>query len=235
MRLHIEALFTHDANGDMVRVNEPNGGVAPRFFLGRTAEGVAIRFRHDVERAIRREIEAACEKQLAQPRPLDMPTDPLPYQQILDRAGPVEKTWLGSAFCIPRTVRPSAQHCRSDERERRAPPVLLEPWLPDVPVCHPMVALTVDDRAVSLCCSGRRTTAAHEAAVETAIAYRNRGYGSQVVRAWAQAVYAAGALPLYSIEWENSASRRRDAEARGVELRDRSTHHVDQATLPPKV
>src|SRR5690348_12016129 len=108
MRLHIEALFTHDANGDMVRVNEPTGGVAPRFFLGRTAEGVAIRFRHDVEPAIRREIEAACEKQLAQQRPLDMPTDPLPYQQILDRAGSVVKTWLGSAFCIPPTVRPSA-------------------------------------------------------------------------------------------------------------------------------
>ena len=78
MRLHIEALFTHDANGDMVRVNEPNGGVAPRFFLGRTAEGVALRFRHDVDRAIRRQIETACEKQLAQSRPLDMPTDPLP-------------------------------------------------------------------------------------------------------------------------------------------------------------
>jgi len=27
------------------------------------------------------------------------------------------------------------------------------------------------------------------------------------VRAWAQAVYATGALPFYSIAWENSASR----------------------------
>ena len=207
MRLHIEALFTHDANGDMLRVNEPNGAAAPRFFLGRTAEGVVIRFRHDVERAIRREIEAACEKQLAQPRPLDMPTDPLPYQQILDRAGPVEKTWLGSAFCIPRTVRPTAPTVivTSDNGELLRP--LLEPWLPDVTNSQPLIALTVDDRAVSLCCSGRRTARAHEAAVETAIAYRNRGYGTQVVRAWTQAVYAAGAVPLYSIAWENSASR----------------------------
>lgn len=207
MRLHIEALFTHDANGDMVRVNEANGGAAPRFFLGRTAEGVAIRFRRDVDRSVRREIETACEKQLAQPRPLDMPTDPLPYQQILDRAGPVEKTWLGSAFCIPRSVRPTARTVEVTSANAELLRPLLEPWLPDVPVCRPMVALTVDDRAVSLCCSGRRTTAAHEAAVETAIAYRNRGHGSQVVRAWAQAVYAVGALPLYSIQWENSASR----------------------------
>src|SRR3954467_2188084 len=106
MRLHIEALFTHDANGDMVRVNEPNGGAAPRFFLGRTAEGVVLRFRHDVDRTIRRQIETACEKQLAQSRPLDMPTDPLPYQQILDHAGPVEKTWLRSALFLS----PPPQH-----------------------------------------------------------------------------------------------------------------------------
>ena len=207
MRLHIEALFTHDANGDMVRVNEPNGAAAPRFFLGRTAEGVALRFRHDVEPAIRRAIEAACEKQLAQPRPLDMPTDPLPYQQVLDRAGPVEKTWLGSAFCIPRTVLPTAPTVVVTAANADLLRSLLEPWLPDVAVCQPMIAATVDDRAVSVCCSGRQTKAAHEAAVETAMAYRNRGHGSQVVRAWAQAVYAAGALPFYSIAWENSASR----------------------------
>lgn len=207
MRLHIEALFTHDANGDLLRVNEPSGPVAPRFFLGRTAEGVVLRFRHDVGGAIRREIEAACGKQLAQPRPLDMPTDPLPYQQILDRAGPVEKTWLGSAFWIPPTIQPTAATVvvTSEKAELLRP--LLEAWLPDVGSCQPLVARIVDERAVSLCCSGRRTKPAHEAAVETAIAYRNRGYGSEVVRAWARAVYAAGALPLYSIAWENSASR----------------------------
>jgi hypothetical protein len=207
MRLHIEALFTHDADGDMLRVNEPNGAVAPRFFLGRTAEGVVLRFRHDVGRGTRREIEAACEKQLAQPRPLDMPTDPLPYQQILDRAGPVEKTWLGSAFCIPPTIQATAATVAITSENAELLRPLLEVWLPDVGPCQPLVARNVDERAVSLWCSGRRTKPAHEAAVETAIAYRNRGYGSEVVRAWARAVYAAGALPLYSITWENSASR----------------------------
>jgi len=29
MRLHIEALFVHDAEQCMVRVNEPNGALAP--------------------------------------------------------------------------------------------------------------------------------------------------------------------------------------------------------------
>jgi hypothetical protein len=37
MRLHVEALFTCDAAGRFIAVNEPAGAVAPRFFLGRTA------------------------------------------------------------------------------------------------------------------------------------------------------------------------------------------------------
>jgi hypothetical protein len=47
MRLHIEALFVHDAEQCMVRVNEPNGALAPRFFLGRTSDGIITRVRYD--------------------------------------------------------------------------------------------------------------------------------------------------------------------------------------------
>jgi hypothetical protein len=39
MRLHVEALFIHDAEGQLVRVNDPDGAPAPRFFLGRTVDG----------------------------------------------------------------------------------------------------------------------------------------------------------------------------------------------------
>ncbi|MFN2563496.1 MAG: hypothetical protein ABR499_00625 [Gemmatimonadaceae bacterium] len=40
MDLHLAALFTHDADGHLVRVNKPNGGPARRFFVGRTRGGV---------------------------------------------------------------------------------------------------------------------------------------------------------------------------------------------------
>ena len=48
MRIQAEALFTHDLNGRLSRVNEPNGARAPRFFLGRTAQGRVWRFRDDL-------------------------------------------------------------------------------------------------------------------------------------------------------------------------------------------
>jgi hypothetical protein len=71
MHLHIDALYTRDANGDLVRVNEHNGAPAPRFFLGRTADGVVRCFRHDVDLATRRELEVATRDDVLREQPLD--------------------------------------------------------------------------------------------------------------------------------------------------------------------
>ena len=60
---------------------------------------------------------------------------------------------------------------------------------------------------VSVCFCARRTAAAAEAGVETAAAFRGRGYGPRVVTAWAAAVRSQGLVPIYSTGWENNASR----------------------------
>jgi hypothetical protein len=207
MQLHVGVLFVHDANHDLVRVNEPNGAPAPRFFLGRTRDGVICRFRHDVDARTRQALRAACDEQMARKRSIDLLEDPLPYQHILARVAPVEKTWFGPAYCLPRDLPVTARTIAITAANASVLQPLLESWDPDVPLCQPMMALAVDGRAVALCCSGRRTEEAHEAAVETVTPYRNRGYGSQVVRSWANAVYAAGRVPLYSTSWQNTASQ----------------------------
>src|SRR5690349_790988 len=48
LRLHIDALFAHDAAGRIWRTNEPGGRRAPRFYLGRCHEGNIWRFRDDL-------------------------------------------------------------------------------------------------------------------------------------------------------------------------------------------
>ena len=98
MRTHIEALFTHDARGDLVRVNEPNGGAAPRFFLGRTMQGDVWRFRHDVTSDMRAELEAAIRDDKRRGIAVDSPIDSAPYQEILARSAPVERTEVGPAY-----------------------------------------------------------------------------------------------------------------------------------------
>ena len=65
----------------------------------------------------------------------------------------------------------------------------------------------MDGRAVSVCASVRRSTAAHEAGVETAPQYRGRGLAPRAVAAWARAVLTMDRVPLYSTSWQNEASR----------------------------
>ncbi|MXY71814.1 MAG: GNAT family N-acetyltransferase, partial [Dehalococcoidia bacterium] len=59
----------------------------------------------------------------------------------------------------------------------------------------------------SVCGSVRITPEAHEAGVETSANARGRGFAVAVVAAWAQAVRALGAEPLYSTSWDNAASQ----------------------------
>jgi hypothetical protein len=200
MRLHIEALFTHDTSGCLVRVNEHDGAPAPRFFLGKTVDGALLRFRHDVDHDVRRELEAASRDDALPGQVVDSPISGGRYEAILARSSPIQKTWAGPAFCFPRELPATIGTILVTEANTKLLEPLLEAWIPDVLLCQPMVAAAVDAQAVAVCCSVRRSMA-HEAGVETAVPYRGRGYAAQVVAAWAQAV------PLYSTSWQNEASR----------------------------
>jgi hypothetical protein len=206
MQFHIDALFTSDANGDLVRVNEPNGAPAPRFFLGRTTAGLAYRFRHDTDASTRRELEARAQADLVAKHGLDA-IDPLPYAEILSGSGSIRSIDTGPAFGFPADLR-APSDVRTVTGENAS---ILEPhfrsWLPDVGCCQPMVAVAIGDEAVSLCATVRVTSNAHEAGVETAPPHRGRGYALAAARGWARAVRALNIIPLYSTSWTNEASR----------------------------
>jgi len=207
MRMHVEALFTHDARGHVVRVNEPGGKEAPRFFLGRTAQGHLWRVRGDVDDALARELAAACAAEPPAghpPRPSDRAAE---YAALLARAAPVERTWSGPAYGFPETIDVPRDTVEVTAENAEILRPHLAPWLEDVAWGRPMVALLDEGRAVAVCCSVRMTDAAHEAGVETAPGFRGRGCAPRVVAAWAHAIRSMGRIPLYSTSWENAASR----------------------------
>jgi hypothetical protein len=206
MRVHVEVLFTHDASGDLDRVNEPDGAPAPRFFLGRTPNGVVRRFRGDVDQELRRELVILSTEEILRDQPIDAATDAAPDEQILTRAAPVKRVWAGPAFSFPDDLRANDEATLVTAENASLLEPLLAAWLPDVPICQPMAALIVGGRAVAVCCSGRRTGTGHEAAVETAPMFRRRGYGAEIVPGWARAVREVGRVPLYSTSWQNEGS-----------------------------
>jgi len=207
MRVHIEALFTHDARSDLVRVNEPDGALAPRFFVGRTPAGDVWRFRHDVEPDTRAEIEAVIGSDAHRGSSVDTPIDPTPYQVILSRSAPIERTELGPAYAFPEQLPEAADAVRVSNDNAELLTHHLAPWLPDVRLSQPMFVVACNGHAVAVCCSVRQTPVGYEAGVETALAYRGHGYAGRVVAAWAGAVRELGRVPLYSTAWENTASQ----------------------------
>jgi hypothetical protein len=207
MRMHVDALFTHDVRGRMVRVNEPGGRPAPRLFLGRTAHGSVWRFRHDVDDGLARALEALCQAEAPGDERLEPPHGADPYRELLARAAPAEVAWAGPAFVVPPGVAAASGTVRVTEGNAGLLRPHLEDWLGDVATGQPLFAALHDGRAVAVCCSVRLTPAAHEAGVETAPGFRRRGYAASAVRAWAAAVREQGIVPLYSTSWENAASR----------------------------
>ena len=212
MVLHVEALYTHDAAGRIVRVNERDGAPAPRFFLGQTEDGLVRRYRYDVDDALRRALEAASRPD-ARPDPAadsaaDAAASVARYTAILARSGAVQHTEAGPVFSFPMNLpAPSEAVVLVTEASVNLLHPLLPAWVPDVRLSPPLFALVADGQAVAVCGSVRITPHAHEAGVETAAAFRGRGYAMDVVAAWARAVRAAGVEPLYSTAWHNAASR----------------------------
>jgi hypothetical protein len=79
----------------------------------------------------------------------------------------------------------------------------------------PVMAVLEGGAPVSICFCARSSEVAAEAGLETAAAFRRRGYGSCVTAAWAAMIRASGRIPLYSTSWTNEASL---AVARTLEL-----------------
>jgi len=181
LRLHVEALFIHDDDGRLVCANEPERRPAPRFYLGCAADGVVMRFRVDLEEGLVQALDALCSEVVPDadgriPTPVSAKVE-----SLLAEAAPIECRWSGPAYRFWRIAVEQSEAIIVAEASADLLRPYLDEWLDDVTQSQPLVALVQDGHAVSLCCSGRRTSHAHEAAVETAAGFRGRGYGAQVV------------------------------------------------------
>ncbi len=211
LELQIEALFTHDAKGRLVAINEPGGGPAPRLFFGRTREGNLWRVRHDVPESI-----ASRLGELAASEPVVDDLAAMPGQldamlAVLGKDGEAARVGhCGPAYRFPAAIPVPANATRIT----RANLHLLRRLVADLEDVErefeqgePCLAMIVEGMAVALCYSARLTARAAEAGVETLEGYRGRGYATAVVAAWARTIRETGRIPLYSTSWDNLASR----------------------------
>jgi len=210
MNIHVRVLFTHDAQARLLFVNEPDGAVAPAplLFLGRTRAGNVWRFRSGLPESLIQELGSLC----ADEPPVNTEFGESPrhaerYVRLLEKHAPVEKVSTGPAYYFPENIAPSRQPVAVAEKDAGRLQGGFEELIAELHVWQPFVALIEAGRAVSVCRSVRITPEAHEAGVETLPDFRGKGYAKDVAAEWARRVRAAGAIPLYSTSWENTASQ----------------------------
>lgn len=208
MKIHVQALFTNDAQSRLLFVNEPGGRTpAPRIFLGRTRAGNLWRFRAGLPESLIEELDALCTEEPVSNEFHSKPRHFEAYVRLLETHAPVQELWMGLAYHFTKYLEPSRPLLAITETNAEMLRGGFEKLIMELPDWQPFLAIVEGSGAVSVCRSVRITPKAHEAGVETLHDYRGKGYAKDVVAGWAHAVQSIGAMPLYSTSWENTASQ----------------------------
>jgi len=207
LQLQAYALYVHDANNRLLRVNESDfDDPAPRFFLARTVAGNIWRIRYDLPDDLATELE-----RLAATEPVvhdlhEPPYHIAKYTEWLHQHAPLINTDTGPAYYLPELDPPTGTVTVKPENM-----TLLQTNYPytlsTLDERAPVVVVVEHGVAVAACYTARSTTRVAEAGVYTIETYRGHGYAAETVRGWAEAIRATSRVPLYSTSWANKASQ----------------------------
>jgi hypothetical protein len=207
IQIQAETLFTYDGHGRIVKDNVPEGGAAPRLFVGRTRGGDVIRFSDALPDDVVQRLGALLEGE-PPARDLRAPlTRRAQLRAVLAEHAPVDAEGGGPSYALTGTLTEPGGVVRVTEGNIH----LVQHTFPElfrtfalVPVCFAVVR---DGSAVSVCFSSRIGPRATEAEVETLPEFRGRGYAAAATAGWALAVREEGGIPLYTTSWQNLASQ----------------------------
>ncbi|MEM8769959.1 MAG: GNAT family N-acetyltransferase [Pseudomonadota bacterium] len=212
---HLAGLYRIDASGRSFEVNQWDGGRPPRFHLTRSRDWKGWRIRADVGVELAAALEALAEQEPLGD-PIDEPKLAHEAEALLrdGTAGAPPEFTSGPVYAFPATFPSTPTGHRETPLKVRwlqgadsAVLAAMPDWIPDLPHRQPFVVAMLDGQALAVCASVRITAEAHEAGVETHRDARRHGLARAAVAAWAGAVRALGAEPIYSTSWDNLASQ----------------------------
>ena len=211
--LYISTSFVLDDNGRIISTREPGAKRGPLMTIVKSQQACAWAVRADIPPALASELDRLARDEAP---PLDLQQAPVNSHRyislLIGRIAPTEASVKkamesdGPAFEFPEAlVQPSDVVVVEDEQLLNRN---FTGWIPgEIEAGRaPVMAIVEDGYPVSVCFCARRSDTAAEAGVETAEAYRGRGYAPLVTAAWALAVRKSGRIPLYSTSWSNKAS-----------------------------
>ena len=204
----VRVLFTRDADGDLVGINEDDGPRAPMLYVAWSQRGMLWRVREDVTPALAARIGEIVDKAPVHDALMQPPAYVAELRAVLAEAGPITDENAGIEYEFPEQVAlpEGVVAITTDDIE------VLERWMPSwryyATIGLPMTAILHDGAAVAVCACVRRPDGATQAGLETHPAFRGHGHAAAVTAAWARAVRERGLVPLYGTSWSNQASQR---------------------------
>lgn len=186
----------------VVTTREPTARPAPSLVLARDATSRAWA----VGAHVAPDVAAVLDALAREERPAADPTVP-PMHEVRYRELLGENVYFGPNFEFPAVIdEPALPIAVVDDEEALAHH--FRGWVAGeiAAGCAPVMAIVVDGKPVSVCFSARSSPIAAAAGVETAEAFRRRGYAAAVTAAWARAIRASGRTPVYGTTWANEAS-----------------------------
>jgi len=227
-RLHLETLFVFDARGRIVGTREPNASRGPLLVIVRGTDACVWATRADLDDGVAIEVDTLARteppasdlntppvharryRELLAPRTRsDAPTEPngLPVTRGFAPSAEEPAPSVGWAFAVPEAIGSADSSVVALDDERPLEHHFRGWTAGEVAARAPVFAILGDrGEPVSLCFGARLSDVAVEAGVETAAAYRGRGYAARVTTRWAAAIRASARTPLYSTSWTNTAS-----------------------------
>ena len=211
--LHLKTLFVLDGDGRITSTREPGATRGPLFSLVRSETDCVWAVRADVPNDLADELDALARQETPAVDFRNAPAYADRYVSILQNriwSGRQSTATIrrsgGPAFAFPDSVaQPDDVVIVEDER-------LLDHnfqgWVAGEIAAGrgPVMGIVKDGYPVSICFCARSSGVAAEAGLETAEAFRGRGFGPRVTAAWALAIRASGRIPLYSTSWTNEPS-----------------------------
>lgn len=207
LQMHVNALYIHDADDRLLRVNESDlDEPTPRFFLARTMKSNLWRTRYNLQENLAIELD-----RLAASEPVaDDLRAPLyhgvRYVELLEQHAPISDMNAGPAYYLPE-LEPSNNTVTITPENMNLLRANYPYTLSILSERIPIIVVVADGMAVAACYTVRSTSQVAEAGVYTMEMYRKRGYAAEVVRSWAAAIQTTGRVPLYSTSWTNTASQ----------------------------
>lgn len=211
--LQLKTAFILNDEGRIVSTREPGASRGPLFSLVRSARACTWAVRADLPDDLAGELDYLAQ---AEPPALDLHAAPVHadrYRSLIGgRLGTGDKLLAkvrqssGPAFTFPAALAlPTNVVLVEDERLLARN---FRGWVVGEIAAgrSPVLAIVENGYPVSVCFCARRSDRAAEAGLETAAAFRGRGFAPLVAVAWALALRATGRIPLYSTDWRNNAS-----------------------------